>query len=305
MKKSLEKGSVRAAVVDFSIGCDPELMLVDRDGNLKSAIPFIKGTKEQPIQFEDGSGMVSHDNVMLEYGTKPAATEDEFVEVNRKVLHNIVAMLPKGIIMVVRASADFPAAELQDEEARKFGCDPDFDPYEFEMNSISPGAETLPFRTCGGHIHIGNKKVADDIDIICDVAKGFDAFLTIPMSLVSKDPTAPKRRQLYGKAGAHRPKPYGVEYRAIDNYWVGSPQLCRLVYKLSRDGLSAILDGHLRGIDEKHLKSVVNKGDIKAGAVLLNDFVRPLLAADTRALLDQAMNLPRPDIYDSWNLAKS
>jgi hypothetical protein len=304
MAKGLVKSKGGVEAVDFSIGCDPELMLVDKDGNLKSAIPFIKGTKEQPIQFEDGSGMVSHDNVMLEYGTKPAKSEDEFVEVNRQVLQHIVKMLPAGIIMVVRASADFPAAELQDEAAKKFGCDPDFDPYEFEMNSITPGAETLPFRTCGGHIHIGHKKVADDIDVICDVAKGFDAFLTIPMSLVSKDPTAAKRRQLYGKAGAHRPKPYGVEYRAIDNYWVGSPQLTRLVYKLSRDGLSAILAGHLRGIDEKHLKKVVNTGDLKAGATLLNDFVRPLLAADTRTLLDQAMNLPRPDIYESWGLKK-
>lgn len=290
---------------EFTIGCDPELMLVDSKGNLKSAIPLVTGTKEQPIVFDDAPGMVSHDNVMLEYGTKPATSEDEFVETNRAVLQRIAAMLPPGIIMVVRASADFPASELDNEEAQRFGCDPDFDPYEFEMNTITPGAEKMPFRTCGGHIHIGNKKVADDIDLLCDVAKGFDAFLAVPMMLVSKDPTAPRRRQLYGKAGAHRPKPYGVEYRAIDNYWVSSPDLCRLVYKLSRDGLSAVMNGHLRGIDQKHLKTLVNKGDLKAAATLLNDYVRPLLSGDTRAALDKAMDLPRPDLYDSWGIKRT
>lgn len=289
---------------EFTIGCDPELMLIDRNGNLKSAIPIIAGTKEQPIVFEDAPGMVSHDNVMLEYGTKPAKSEDEFVETNRAVLQRIAAMLPPGISMVVRASADFPEVELNNEEAQRFGCDPDFDPYEFEMNTITPGAEKMPFRTCGGHIHIGHKKVADDIDLLCDVAKGFDAFLAVPMMMVSKDPTAPRRRKLYGKAGAHRPKPYGIEYRTIDNYWVSSPDLCRLVYKLSRDGLSAVVNGHLRGIDEKHLKTVVNKGDIKSAATLLNDYVRPLLLDDTRIALDRAMDLPRPDLYESWEIKR-
>jgi len=40
-----------------------------------------------------------------------------------------------------------------------------------------------------------------------------------------------RRRELYGAAGAYRPKKYGVEYRTMSNFWLRSPQLMREVHK--------------------------------------------------------------------------
>lgn len=285
----------------FTIGCDPELMLV-KNGRLVSAIPIIKGTKERPDKLECG-GIVSHDNVMIEYGTRPAKTEEEFVEANRSVLKEISAkFLPKDVRMVVRASANFPKEELNCEESRVFGCDPDFDAYEFSVNEMPEDAPYTPFRTCGGHIHIGNDKVKDDIDLLLDVAKGFDAFLAIPSMLFSKDPTSSKRRELYGKASAHRPKPYGIEYRAIDNFWVSSPLLTSLIYKLSRDGLNAIVKGHLSGINEDTLRNTVNESDLKQSEEILQSFVLPLCLPDTRDYFERALNEPFKDLYEAWEI---
>ena len=42
-----------------------------------------------------------------------------------------------------------------DEEARIFGCDPDFDAYSGGSNPPGPDAETHLLRYSGGHIHIG------------------------------------------------------------------------------------------------------------------------------------------------------
>jgi hypothetical protein len=46
------------------------------------------------------------------------------------------------------------------------------------------------------------------------------------------------RRELYGKAGAFRPKPYGVEYRVLSNRWLNSEALIRWVYNQSQLGMA-------------------------------------------------------------------
>lgn len=287
--------------MEFTIGCDPELMLADDKGSLKSAIPIINGTKHNPIAL-DGGGMLSHDNVAIEYGTKPASNEEEFVENNRDVLKKAASMLPKNIKMIVRAAADFPWSELDCDEAREFGCEPDFDAYKFDVNEMPEKAANDCFRTCGGHIHIGNEELADDLDRIIEVAKGFDVFLAIPSMLFSRDNSARKRRRLYGKAGAHRPKEYGVEYRSIDNFWVSSPDTVKLVYRLCRDGLNAIENGHMHGVNETHIRETVNSYNLNGAETILRDLVIPMIGNDTRNLLNKVIDNNGYDLYREWGI---
>ncbi len=51
-----------------------------------------------------------------------------------------------------------------------------------------------------------------------------DAVLGIPAILLDDGLL---RKQLYGKAGAFRPKEYGVEYRSLSNFWVFSPEIIK------------------------------------------------------------------------------
>ncbi|OYV41139.1 MAG: hypothetical protein B7Z80_02685 [Rhodospirillales bacterium 20-64-7] len=62
-----------------------------------------------------------------------------------------------------------------------------------------------------------------------------DYFLGIHSLLWDKDGT---RRKLYGKAGAFRPKPYGMEYRVLSNRWLDSPDLTRWVYNTVQAGMA-------------------------------------------------------------------
>lgn len=287
--------------MEFLIGDDPETMIVDLNGRLVSAIPVIPGTKHAPHPVPNG--MIQHDNVNLEFGITPAADENEWVEKNGSVISYCADFLRKSDLrMLVQASADFPDSELTLEEARVFGCDPDFSPYTMSINSVPPGAATGNLRTCGGHVHIGNDKIANDIDSQAEVAKVMDIFLGIPSMLLDKDPTSPRRRELYGQAGAHRPKSYGVEYRAIGNFWISHPKLTRLVYRLVRDGLNAYEAKHLTGINQKMIRAVINKNMTDKVDGIMKGFVIPLLAQDTRDLLVQMLEMPRTDIYQGWKL---
>jgi hypothetical protein len=51
------------------------------------------------------------------------------------------------------------------------------------------------------------------------------------------------RRQLYGKAGAFRPKPYGMEYRVLSNRWLDSEPLMRWVYNTLQTAMADAFSG--------------------------------------------------------------
>jgi hypothetical protein len=61
---------------------------------------------------------------------------------------------------------------------------------------------------------------------------------------LQKDPD-PIRRRLYGKAGACRYKPYGVEYRVLSNFWVTSAITRRLVWNRMQAALYAMSNDFL------------------------------------------------------------
>jgi hypothetical protein len=95
---------------------------------------------------------------------------------------------------------------------------PDSNAYTLRQNT-SPDSNTN-LRTCSGHVHIGFKN--PNFDDCINLVKMFDLFLAVPSVLIDKDR---KRREMYGKAGAHRMKPFGVECRQLSNFWVGNEEL--------------------------------------------------------------------------------
>ncbi len=284
---------------EFTLGSDPELMLRDKTGRLRSAIGVIDGTKRKPYPLN--KGMAQYDNVNAEFGIVPASNESEWVDNHGEVIRQLDKLVG-DLRLSVTASADFPESELQHEEARRFACDPDFDPYDVTVNVIEGDAADGTLRSCGGHIHIGNDAIADDFNTQLDVVKTMDIFLGLPSLLLDKDPTSHRRRELYGKAGAHRPKPYGVEYRAIGNFWVSHPDLTRLMWKLVRDGLLAYQNGHTSGINKNTVRKVINASRLDKAEEAMKSFIIPLLKDDTRDLVVKCLDMPHSDIYDGWSL---
>lgn len=270
----------------YVAGADPELMLVTPKGELISAIPLVPGTKEKPHKLQHGA--VQHDNVMAEFNVNPADTDEEFVHNMREVLRELAAMVAPNLL-IARASANFPEEALQDDVAKVFGCDPDFDSWTLMMNSVDGTAAMESFRSAGGHFHIGRKEAtAEMLDNPygkVEVVKMLDIFQGIPSIVMDDDKTAPKRRSLYGRAGAHRPKDYGVEYRALGNFWVRSPDLVHLMYELADRAVALTLDGQsgeiIEKIGEDKIQRAINESDQKLAKKIVAEVLVEYLPTTT------------------------
>lgn len=291
----------------FTIGCDPEVML-EKNGILKSAIGLIKGTKEKPTPVSKGA--IQHDNVNAEFNVDPAKSKKEFSENIKAVLADLVkAVAPYRI--KVQASADFPASELKHPKARQFGCDPDFDAWSVSMVTVPPGATAAAFRSAGGHLHVGalNDKQTFLLDPYgkLDTVRILDVVVGIPSLLMDKDPTSKARRGLYGKAGCHRPTSYGVEYRALGNYWISSPKYVEAVYNLTDCAVKILSDGSfkelLKKVSADKVQDTINNSKTADAVTLFNDVIKKYIDVKTYDCVTKLSGLTNiPDIYKEWKL---
>lgn len=223
----------------FKFGCDPELFVIDGNGEFVCADGLIPGTKDEPYKVEKGAVQV--DGMAAEFNTDPAESFEEFDDYVTSVLRQLKGFLPRGYKLVAVPSAVFSqeAWDKAPDHAKVLGCSPDFNAWTGEANSPPCDPENPTLRTASGHLHIGWTDGVDSTDAThvghCqDLVKQLDFYLG-GWSL-SQDPD-PVRRKLYGKAGACRYKPYGVEYRVLSNFWVTSKPVRRQVWNRMQTAL--------------------------------------------------------------------
>lgn len=224
------------------VGADPELFMRHPDsGDFISAHDRIPGTKWEP--FKVPFGAVQVDGTALEFNIDPASTVDEFVHHIHAVRKSLTDMVP-GYNVVAEPVARFEANYFKFDvpsSAQELGCMPDFNAWTQDVNP-RPDPQGEPMRTASGHLHIGWGEGFDPEDndhflLCCKVARQLDYYLGMYSLLWDKDSV---RRSLYGKAGAFRPKSYGLEYRVLSNRWLDSEPLMRWVYNTLQ---VAIADG--------------------------------------------------------------
>ncbi len=250
------------------VGCDPEVF-VKQNGKFVSAFNMIPGTKDNPFKVE--SGAVQVDGMALEFNINPAKTRKEFLDNVLKVYHQLKDMVPNyEVVATPVAEFGFEYMKQQPEEALVLGCDPDFNAYTGEENPIPDGQR--PFRTASGHVHIGWTDKADtqsqEHRQSCHTAiKQLDFFLGLPSLFYDDDV---KRRELYGKAGACRYKPYGVEYRTLSNRWLTSPKLIEWVFEATQNAFAALKLGYQPYRKYKNVAEIINTSDLKAAEKILN-----------------------------------
>ena len=209
------------------IGTDPEVFLQNSDGFIKSAIPFIPGSKAKPYFISDEGHAIQTDNILAEFCVPPVKlSESDKMYKNIQHCLNYIDNYVSGKNLKHKIS---PAEivsfeELCDPLAKEFGCDPDFNAWTLEMNE-RPSSDNEQLRTCGGHIHIGYDNSSFDQNVA--IIKTLDLFLGVPSILLDTDTL---RRELYGKAGAFRVKEYGVEYRVLSNFWIQSQEMINLIF---------------------------------------------------------------------------
>jgi hypothetical protein len=220
--------------MNFRLGSDPEVFLCDATGKHISAIGYINADKWNPMQIPDmpEGYTLQEDNVSLEYGIPPAASAEQFIEHIENVMDKSLAYLP-GLHFSQLSCTIFTEDQMQTPQAHVFGCEPDFCAWTEEANP-KPQPPHPFMRSAGGHVH-----VETELDKSL-VIKAMDLFLGVPSVLMDH---GEDRKQLYGKAGAYRPKKYGVEYRTLSNFWIFSPTLIKWVWNSTERALRLASQG--------------------------------------------------------------
>lgn len=212
----------------FKVGADPELFIF-KDGRPIPA-ECIPGDKQEPYIVPGGA--IQRDGMAAEFNIDPVTTFEDFVKNFDLVIDALKSHLPKGCTLEA-----FPAVTFDPEvfdpapdELKTLGCSPDYNAWTGQLNP-PPNPENPYLRCAGGHLHIGwqDDGEFDDQHVLnCrDLTKQLDYYLGL-WSL-QNDPDT-HRRKLYGKAGACRLKPYGVEYRVLSNFWVFDNNLRKKVW---------------------------------------------------------------------------
>jgi len=209
--------------MSVSIGTDPELFLKDsRTGGVVPVCGLIGGAKGKPLDLGDGYG-VQEDNVMLEFNTPPCNDPYAFadsVKIGVEKCLDLVHTRHPHLEFDNGSERLFSFPQLDNLQARQFGCSQDFDAYEHGAAFTPVNPEELndddgAWRFAGGHVHLGYDNPHNIPDFV--VASFADVFLGLPS--VGLD-NQPKRRELYGAPGRYRPTSYGIEYRVLSNFWV-------------------------------------------------------------------------------------
>lgn len=263
---------MKVGELDILIGADPEKFVYNGE-EFVSAHGMIKGTKDKPFNVQNGAVQV--DGMAVEFNIDPAANKDQFMNNLKSVMTQLDAMLPSHST-VACPTADFSVEVMEKAPliALELGCDPDFNAWKDGEANPSPDGD-VNFRTGAGHIHIG---WASDMDITdpehilacSQVCKQLDLYLGVPSVLFDNDD---RRREMYGKAGAMRIKPYGVEYRVLSNAWLEDDSLMSWVYDNTIKAISNLMEKGLEATDD--IVDVINTSHQgKARAICANNNIQ-------------------------------
>lgn len=239
----------------YTFGADPELFCFDtKSEKFISVHDLIPGTKAEPFPVENGAVQV--DGIAAEFNIDPAKTFKEFKSNIHSVRKQIEDIVKKngGSNLVLRA---VPTAKFDQKyfdslpaDTKVLGCEPDYCGYKKAVNP-RPDPGNKPFRTGGGHIHIGWGS-----DFKLDDPAHFNDSCLLAYNLYSsgmnKDfmwDSDKERRQLYGSAYSLRTKSFGMEYRYLSNAWVDNNDAMEFVYKVASHTVEA-MDKRLAGITE-------------------------------------------------------
>ncbi len=236
---------------NITIGSDPEIFISNGE-EIVSAIDLVPGTKDDPHPIDDKGHMIQTDNIALEYNIPPCNNEDEFVYSIQFVKDYLETVaIANGYQLSPLASAEINSLFLLHPQAQRFGCEPDFNPYTEDVNEV-PNSNTN-LRCVGGHVAVGYPNPTMETSIL--IVKAFDIFVVLPSLLIDTDE---RRRELYGKAGAFRFKdPWGVECRALSNFWIHSEELIKWVYSQTIKAVECVLEGRIEPLIQKYSLLVV------------------------------------------------
>lgn len=258
----------------LSVGSDPELMLLNQQGKVVSAIDYIPGTKRQPLKVKHG--YIQHDNIMAEFNSKPANTVEEFIRNHELIMQELTDFVSKHNLSLdlINSSVMADPLLLSNPETMRSGCEPDYNAWSEDGKDVNnpPSYYFSDLRACGGHVHIAFDQAVEDPFSRVVFARCLDMVLGVPSVVL--DVNGAERKTLYGKAGAVRYKykgrktrdPYdGIEYRVLSNFWLSSTHLQRWVWNGVSEVYSDMHEVYAKASFYKDIIiSIINNNDVTA-----------------------------------------
>jgi hypothetical protein len=270
-------------------GTDPELFVLDKDGNVVGSEKVIPKDGYTPSYGDH----IVRDGVQVEFN--PEYSHCREVHANR--IRNCFIGLKHLIDVEQRRGSQFQISlasmvevrpkELAslDPEAQKFGCKPSFNVYN---NTADVGADGRKYlkRAAGGHLHFGNLPYSiwfdhtihsrygvpigtKDADHRRRLVPLFDVLIGNTGVLLDRDPNQVERRKHYGRAGEFRLPKHGIEYRTLSNFWLRNYALFGLMTGLGRMAISVLA------------QTVEGKGDMEKALLEHINFEHIVKAIDT------------------------
>ena len=296
----------------LSLGSDPEMVIRDKKtGQPVSAVSIFKGvdfnySKETPL--EKGAGRTYfHDNVNVEGTMPPSFSKKELIQNVHNYIKDAREILGEDFVLSNESYTVYPKEEFASQEAMTFGCSAAYDAF-----TVAPieriEASNIDYRTCGGHIHVGREDFKSieggeliDFESKISSVKLFELILGTALTVIDNDPSSKQRKELYGKAGEHRPTEYGVEVRSPGNYWLGSPRTVSLVWDLSQIVYDIIFDGKtqeiLDKVDENEYVEAINSFDKEKCLKILTNL--NIIPNETIKEISELSNV-RFFIHENW-----
>lgn len=256
--------------MNFLLGADPEVFVQD-SVSVRSIIGKIGGTKAHPLPLPLGDGFaIQEDNVAVEYNIPASDTKQLFVENITTAMEFIGGVLKDrfGLQFVRDSAISFPNEELEDPRAHVFGCEPDFNAWTKNVNP-KPMSEDKNLRSCGGHLHIGLVGTPYQKCDIIEIVKSCDVHLAVPAAIMDEGLL---RKQLYGKRGAFRKKPYGVEYRVLSNFWIFSKETIGWAHEQVERALDAVLNGMSFDEDAENIRQAIDENNVVVAQMLIDKY---------------------------------
>lgn len=253
--------------MNIKLGADPEIFYAE-EGRLVSAFGVIQGDKKNPYPVENGAVQV--DGMALEFNIDPAEDKEQWVFNLQSVLAQLEGMVKGSLVPIPVAEFGSEYIQGQPDEAKVLGCDPDFNAWTGSANPEPDGDQ--PFRTAAGHIHVGFTEEADinspSFKKSCEsLVRQLDYYLAIPSIMIDN---CTMRREMYGKAGAYRPKEYGLEYRVLSNFWLSSTELMEWVFDTTQRAIHDMKEGVRLEKKYGDIQEVINLSDKERALEIIN-----------------------------------
>lgn len=240
---------MRIELAPLLLGSDPEAFIKSYGLIIGSerVIP-----EEGVITWDKGPKVV-RDGIQIELNLRPSATCAALGGDITAAFNALKTVLAKNQGVEVCFEQVVRVSELEikalSEKSRQFGCLPSFNIYG--LTGPVDNGETYPFRSAGGHVHMGlfTPIFAKDsiinpseeaqrwrykVDERDRLVQLMDIFVGNTGVLLDRAVGAVERRKNYGKAGEYRLPKHGLEYRTLSNWWLRNYSTFDLVMGLTK-----------------------------------------------------------------------